>query len=92
MKNEYKPLPLDTDSITLPDELMELAEDLARNVHEIWAKTRMEQGWKWGEQRDDKNKLHPCLIEYDQLSEEEKLYDFMATQPYNRKTSQPYNR
>ena len=35
----------------------------------------MDQGWTWGEQRDDERKKHPDLIPYDELTEEEKDYD-----------------
>ncbi len=59
----------------LLNELMELAEKLAENVHEVWAQSRISQGWSYGEQRDDDNKYHPCLVPYNELSEEEKAYD-----------------
>lgn len=73
--NNYKPQPADTSGETLPHELMELADRLAKNVHEVWAKKRMEQGWVYGPERNDAEKKHPCLIPYEQLSEEEKDYD-----------------
>ena len=44
MKKKYIPQPIDTSDIILPDKLMALAEELAKNVHEVWAKSRMEQG------------------------------------------------
>lgn len=71
----YVPHPLDTSDITLPDELNALAEALAKNVHEVWAQTRISQGWTYGETRDDKKKHHPCLIPYEDLPESEKVYD-----------------
>ncbi len=49
MKQKYKPQPIDTSDIILPGNLMALAEELAKNVHEVWAKNRMEQGWTFGE-------------------------------------------
>lgn len=73
--NEYKPQPVDTSDVELPKELEELVEKMARNTHDIWAETRISQGWIYGEQRDDNKKTHPCLVEYDNLDEEEKLYD-----------------
>lgn len=33
----YTPSPLNTENITLPDNLTELTEAMARNVHEVWA-------------------------------------------------------
>lgn len=73
--NEYVPAPMNTRGVKLPEELVELSEMLAKNTHEVWAQTRLDQGWKWGETRDDANKLHPCLIPYEALSEDEKTFD-----------------
>ena len=35
----------------------------------------MKDGWTYGKERNDVNKKHPCLVPYDELSEEEKEYD-----------------
>ena len=75
MKKKYVPQPLDTSKVELPEELMELVEEMAKNVHEVWAHTRMEQGWTYGEVRNDELKQHPCLVEYEELPEEERVYD-----------------
>lgn len=72
---EYKPQPIDTSSVELPAELKDLAEQLARNVHEVWAESRLNQGWTYGTKRDDANRETPCMVPYDQLPEEEKAYD-----------------
>ena len=71
----YIPKPINTEDVKLPSEIAELSEKLARNTHEVWAKGRLDDGWCYGEVRDDENKLHPCLVPYDQLSEIEKDYD-----------------
>ncbi len=71
----YHPSPLDTDQIELPEELVLLTEKLAENAHDNWAKLRIEEGWKWGKQRDDNEKTHPGLVPYNQLSDSEKEYD-----------------
>lgn len=72
---KYTPQPIDTADVELPEELKELVEEMSKNVHEVWAETRIKQGWKYGEQRNDELKTHPCLIPYEELSEEEKDYD-----------------
>lgn len=72
---EYVPSPLDTDTISLPEELEALAEEIAKNVHEVWAKARISQGWTYGKERDDLKKKHPGLVTYEELSEGEKDYD-----------------
>lgn len=74
-KTNYIPQPIDTSDIQLPEELNPLLEAMAKNVHEIWAKERIAQGWTYGERRDDIHKHHPCLIAYENLPEEEKVYD-----------------
>jgi ryanodine receptor 2 len=48
---------------------------MAKNVHEVWAQTRINQGWSYGEERNDSLKKHPCLIPYEELTEEERVYD-----------------
>lgn len=75
LKQTYVPMPIDTSGIILPKELESLQEQMARNVHEVWAQTRMLQKWKYGRERNDTEKLHPCLVPYEELSEEEKTYD-----------------
>ena len=71
----YTPKPEDFHNVTLPEALDVLLEALAENVHEVWAHSRMEQGWTYGEERDDILKKHPCLIPYAELPEIEKDYD-----------------
>jgi len=72
---DYIPAPVDLSKVELPESLHELTELIAENVHEVWAHSRMVQGWTYGEVRDDAEKKHPCLVPYSQLSEEEKNYD-----------------
>lgn len=74
-KQEYTPNPIDTSDIQLPEELNPLLEAMAKNVHEIWAQERIYQGWSYGEKRDDALKHHPSLVAYEDLPEEEKVYD-----------------
>lgn len=73
--NNYQPKPIDTKDVTLPESLRTLVEQMAKNTHDIWAQTRISQGWEYGEKRDDSLKTHPCLVPYDDLPESEKEYD-----------------
>ena len=75
MKQNYIPQPMDTSDIRLPKELNALIEQMAKNVHEVWAQSRIAQGWIYGEERSDALKQHPCLIPYEELPEIEKAYD-----------------
>lgn len=74
MKN-YVPNPLDTTGVQLPEDLEQLVEKMALNVHEVWAAGRIADGWTWGPVRDDAKKHHPCLVAYDDLPDSEKEYD-----------------
>ena len=73
--NTYKPQPLDTAGIELPQQLQALLEKLAENTHEVWAAQRFKDGWVYGPQRDDTKKHHPCLLPYRELPDSEKEYD-----------------
>jgi len=75
MTTNYNPKPIDTSDIVLTDDLNELVEQMAENVHDIWAQSRMQQGWTYGPERNDELKHHPCLIPYGELPEVEKDYD-----------------
>ena len=74
-KLDYIPEPMDLSLVDLPESLIQLSERIAENVHEVWAKARIDEGWTYGEKRDDIHKKHPCLVPYDELPEEEKEYD-----------------
>ncbi len=75
MRITYHPRPIDTAHITLPADILELQEKLAENNHDVWALQRINQGWTYGEMRDDAGKKHPCLVPYADLPESEKEYD-----------------
>lgn len=79
-KNNYIPQPIDTKGVVLPEELDVLAEEIAKNVHEVWSEGRMKDGWTYGEERDDTKKRHPCLVPYEDLTETEKEYDRNTSQ------------
>lgn len=75
IENKYIPFPQETDNIVLPDSLDNLVEAIAKNVHEVWAKNRIAEGWTYGEERNDTKRQTPCLVPYEELPEEEKAYD-----------------
>ena len=74
-QKKYIPRPIDTTDVKLPAELEQLVEKMSKNVHEVWAETRIHQGWRHGEQRNDEKKTHPCLVPYEELPDSEKEYD-----------------
>lgn len=80
MNREYIPNPAETSDVKLPEELVPLIEEMAKNVHEVWAKNRLNEGWSYGPVRDDIHKKHPCIIPYEELPESEKEYDRATSQ------------
>lgn len=74
-QNNYEPHPLNLDNVDIESELLELQEAIAENAHEVWARTRKDEGWSYGPERDDAKKLHPDMLPYDMLPESEKEYD-----------------
>jgi RyR domain len=72
---KYIPKPIDTSPVELTVDILALVERLAEHNHDLWARQRLSDGWKYGQERNDQRKEHPCLVAYDQLPESEKDYD-----------------
>ncbi len=75
MNKTYTPTPADTSNVQLSEELMQLTEEMARNVHDVWAAGRIAEGWSWGPERNDARKENPCLVPYEKLPDSEREYD-----------------
>lgn len=75
MNKQYNPNPIDTSDVVLSDDLLQLTEKIAENVHDVWAVGRMSEGWVYGEVKDLEKKTTPQLVEYNELPESEKDYD-----------------
>lgn len=75
MAKQYIPKPAEISDIGLPSEWLELSEIIAKNVHEVWSHNRINEGWRYGETRNDELKQTPCLVPYEELPEIEKNYD-----------------
>jgi hypothetical protein len=43
--------------------------------HKNWVDQKHVAGWKGGPAKDVKNKIHPCLVPYDQLPPEQQIKD-----------------
>nr|5C30_A Chain A, Ryanodine receptor 1 [Oryctolagus cuniculus] len=69
----------DTVQIVLPPHLERIREKLAENIHELWALTRIEQGWTYGPVRDDNKRLHPALVNFHSLPEPERNYNLQMS-------------
>lgn len=73
--HEFNPQPIDVSNVRLDDDLVELTETIAQDVHDVWAAKRIKEGWTCGAVRDDSKKQHPDLVPYVDLPESEKDYD-----------------
>jgi hypothetical protein len=71
----YRPAPIATHGVLLPEPLDALLEQLAEHVHDVWALGRMAEGWTLGPRRSDEARQHPDLIPFADLGETEKEYD-----------------
>ena len=71
----YQPKPIDTSDIQLPEDLLDLTEKIAENVHDVWAAQRIAEGWSYGDKKDMEHKKTPLLIPYHELPDSEKAYD-----------------
>lgn len=71
-KWEYNPQPIDTSSVSLNTELLDLVEFLSENAHDVWASGKFEKGYTYGP--DDASHNH-FLKPYHMLTEQEKDQD-----------------
>ena len=66
---------MNTSHVMLSQDLLDLTELLARNTHEVWARQRLAEGWRYGPARSEAKREHPCLVPYEELPESEKQAD-----------------
>jgi hypothetical protein len=71
----YEPKPIDTSTVQIPAEILELGERLAEHAHDIYGRQRLAEGWRYGPERNDATKENPTLVPYQELPESEKEYD-----------------
>lgn len=43
--------------------------------HEDWCRSKLRDGWRWGEVKDPVEKTHPCLVPYAALPPEQRAKD-----------------
>jgi len=71
----FVPRPVETQHVQLPSYIESVREKLAENIHELWAMGKIDQGWMYGDRRDDYNKYHPCLTTFEKLPPNERSYN-----------------
>lgn len=58
-----------------PDEVVEL---LAEQEHDRWVRLKLRQGWSWGPDRDDQLQLHPDMLPWQEMTDEERTKHYGA--------------
>jgi hypothetical protein len=58
----YQPKPIDTSSVPVTQELIDLTERLAEKAHEFWAAKRLAECWELVPTKDGDLKVTPLLV------------------------------
>lgn len=52
-----------------------LAGNTPEQSHECWLVEKLRTGWVYGPTKDPKNKMHPCMVPYAELPQEQRAKD-----------------
>lgn len=45
--------------------------------HRSWMAAKLEDGWKFGPEKDPQKKEHPCMVPYEELPQEQRAKDYL---------------
>ncbi|XP_052009298.1 ryanodine receptor 2 [Xyrauchen texanus] len=76
----FIPTPVDTSKVEHPPQLEQIRERLAENLHELWLVDKIEQGWTYGPVKDEVKGVHPCLVEFPKLPDQERIYNLQSSE------------
>lgn len=54
-----------------------LAGATPQQLHDAWCRSKVADGWRWGEVKDPEARTHPCLVDYAELPAEQQLKDHL---------------
>lgn len=72
--SKYYPKPIDTSSVKLDERAKELKDLISENMHDAWAKGKLDKGWVYGERQVGK-KQHPNMVPFVFLTDDDKEYN-----------------
>ena len=78
----FKVRPVNGNPALLTDFSPEEIECMAALEHGRWNIERLQDGWRPGKKRDDSNKIHNCLVPWEELPEDTKKYDRNAVKAF----------
>lgn len=67
-----KESPSDTGDPHVPEILETLLDVLSEEEHDLWMDFKLQQGWRYGEEKNEEARIHNCLVPFDQLKEEDR--------------------
>lgn len=54
-----------------------LAGSTPEQLHESWLRFKTDDGWSYGEVKDEVAKTHPCFVPYEELPPDQRLKDYV---------------
>ena len=72
----------DEEDYVEPKVTEQIATRLAERMHDVWMHERLDNGWHYNKIRSDRNKTHPLIMPWNQLSEEHKTIDYNLPQTF----------
>ena len=55
--------------------------------HQNWYDKKEKDGWKYGEEKDEQLKLHPCMVAFGKLPKEQQAKDYIFRQTVHSLTN-----
>ncbi|MBN2000494.1 hypothetical protein JW935_23285 [candidate division KSB1 bacterium] len=59
-------------------------QKMAEMEHARWCVERLNDGWRYGSERDDNNKIHPYIVPWKDLPDYVKTYDISAVKNFSK--------
>eukprot|EP00002_Diphylleia_rotans_P030318 TRINITY_DN621_c0_g3_i1.p1 TRINITY_DN621_c0_g3~~TRINITY_DN621_c0_g3_i1.p1 ORF type:complete len:392 (-),score=109.13 TRINITY_DN621_c0_g3_i1:148-1323(-) len=70
----YNPKSINTSDIDL-SRFASMADEMAEYIHDVWTKSKLDDGWRFAPVRDNQQKHHHNMVPYNELKQDDKNYD-----------------